>query len=103
MSLEEILDDMESEELEKQRLAEWKKKHHIAIRWNWNFTNFKRFASHFLKRNNNEDQWIFDYESWVDTLKLDGEYKHPSEWCEFYYQEDWDTEKMKKSLLSMKK
>ena len=48
------------------------------------------------------DQWVFDYESWVDTLNPD-RYEHPSKWAEFYYEQDWDLEKMNKSLESLKR
>lgn len=102
MALEDILEDMEYEELRNKYENDWKKKHQLAIQCKWNFTNFKRFISQFLKRNNNEDQWVFDYESWVDTLKPD-RYEHPSKWAKFYYEKDWDLEKMNKSIEGLKR
>jgi hypothetical protein len=103
MALEDILEDMEYEELRNKYEAEWKIKHQLAVEWKWNFTNFKRFISQFLKcKNYSEDQWIFDYESWVETLKPD-RYEHPSKWAEFHYQDDWDIEKVNKSLESLKR
>jgi hypothetical protein len=102
MALEDILEDMEYEQFRNEFETEWKKKHQLAIKWNWNFTNFKRFISQFLKRKYNEDQWVFDYESYVDTLKPD-RYEHPCKWAEFHYQEDWDIEKVNESLESLKR
>ncbi len=81
---------------------EFEEKRKIAVKYNWNFTNFKRFIGQFLKRQNNEDQWVFDYESWVLTLE-ENYYEHPSKWAEEYFGEDWDLVKMNKSLESLKR
>lgn len=73
-----------------------------AVKMGWNFTNFKRFIVQFLKRDNDEDQWVFDYQSFVLTLKPDY-YEHPSEWAQEYFGKDWDGEKMNKQLDKMYK
>jgi hypothetical protein len=79
----------------------------IANRHLWGLTNFKRFIAQFLKTQNNEDQWTFDYESYCFSLGMlkEEKYKwiHPSNWAVEYYQERWNNDKMNKSLESLGK
>ena len=89
---------VEREQFEKH----FEEKRKIAVKYNWNYTNFKRFIGQFLIRKNDEDQWVFDYDSWVLTLKPDY-YEHPSNWAEEFYGKDWDLVKMNKSLESLKR
>tara|TARA_R110000851_G_scaffold45570_1_gene111452 strand:+ start:284 stop:622 length:339 start_codon:yes stop_codon:yes gene_type:complete len=77
----------------------------IANKNLWGLTNFKRFIEQFLKTQNNEDQWTFDYESYccqLSSLKEEKyEWIHPSNWAVEYYQERWNSDKMNKSLKSL--
>lgn len=76
-------------------------KHDRAVKWLWGINNFKRFISQFVKRDNTEEQWCFDYHCFVDQL---GEvYEHPIQWAREFYQEDWDEEKAKESLNNLVK
>lgn len=72
----------------------------IAVGYKWGLSDFKSFISKFLKRENNEDQWTHDYESWVLTLN-EGEYEHPRKWAEDYYNADWDFKKMNTFIISL--
>ncbi|MGK0447560.1 MAG: hypothetical protein ACJA2M_001337 [Polaribacter sp.] len=77
----------------------------IANKNLWGLTNFKRFISQFLKTQNDEDQWTFDYESYCCQLSGLKEQKyewiHPSNWAVEYYQERWNNNKMNKSIKSL--
>ena len=77
----------------------------LANKYLWGLSNFKRFIAQFLKTNNDEDQWTFDYESYCLYLMSLKEQKyewiHPSSWAVEYYQERWDNNKMNKSLKSL--
>lgn len=78
----------------------------LANKYLWGLSNFKRFISQFLKTENDEDQWTFDYQSyclWLTILKKDVFLRllHPSNWAVEYYQDRWDIEKMNKSLESL--
>lgn len=78
------------------------RKHKKAISWHWGLANFKEFISRFLKRQNDEDQWTFDYESYVLDLNEE-KYEHPMIWAAEYYGKDWDEEKLKAGIESLKK
>ena len=78
----------------------------LANRYLWGLSNFKRFISQFLKTDNTEDQWTFDYESYclyLTMLKKDNFLllMHPSNWAIEYYQERWDNKKMNNSIESL--
>lgn len=68
------------------------RKHKKAIEWNWGLDNFKQFMTRFIKRDMDEDQWTFDYESYVLDLNEE-KYEHPQIWAAEYYGNDWDKEK----------
>ena len=80
----------------------------LANKYLWGLSNFKRFIAQFLKTENDEDQWTFDYESYclyLTILKKDVflKYLHPSNWAVEFYQERWDNDKMNKSLESLRR
>ena len=102
MNLNETFDDLDFEKFEIEFEKQWKIKHQQAVKWLWNLTNFKRFISQFLKRNNSEDQWTSDYKSWVDSIIIN-KYEHPSSWAKEYYQNDWNLEAVNKSIQSLGK
>ena len=92
MTIEQILDDIECEQLYDDYEKQWKKKHAIAMQRNLTFQKFKNYIAQFLNRKYSEDQWVMDYQLWVDTLKPDRQ-EPISKWAEFYYQGDWDAER----------
>ena len=80
----------------------------LANKYIWGLSNFKRFVSQFLKTENNEDQWIFDYKSYCLYLTMLNKdtflkYLHPINWASEYYQERWDNNKMNKCIKSIGK
>lgn len=58
-------------------------------------SKFKEFVSKYLKTENNEDQWTFDYESYaLHNASLREDYTEPlEEWTIDYYRDRWDLEK----------
>ena len=60
----------------------------IAVKNGWNFNNFKEVVSKSIKRKNDEDQWVFDYQSYCYSLN-ERNYQHPLEWAKEYYEEDF--------------
>lgn len=101
MTIEEQFEDMEFEKKYSEEEKKTAQGITIAEGFGWGFSKFKRFVSQFLKRDNDEDQWVHDYESWVYWLKP-GRYEHPVTWAREFYGEDWDREKEKKSMESIK-
>jgi uncharacterized short protein YbdD (DUF466 family) len=99
--MSDILEDIEFEFAYKKWQEQFEVKRKQAAKWNWNFSNFKRFMSQFLKHTNNEDQWVFDYESYVEALNMEI-YYHPAMWAKEYFRERWDTEKYDKALERLK-
>jgi hypothetical protein len=60
-----------------------------AIKANgWSYTKFKEYISKRITRDNNEDQWVFDYQSWT-IYCTHGEFEHPEFWGKEYYQDCW--------------
>ena len=49
---------------------------------------FKQEVSLGLLTDNNEDQWTFDYESYLLALSR-GKYQSPTNWAKEYYQGRW--------------
>lgn len=92
MTIEQILDDIECEQLYDDYEKQWKKKHAIAIQRNLTSQKFKDYIAQFLNRKYSEDQWVIDYQLWVDTLKPDQQ-EPINQWAEFHYQGDWDAER----------
>lgn len=60
----------------------------IAVGYGFNFKRFKELVCQFITRNNNEDQWVFDYQSYCYALS-ENHYEHPLAWAKEYYQEDY--------------
>ena len=58
----------------------------------WPLSKFKAFVSTFLKTENDEDQWTFDYESFALANYRAAKFYAPKEWAPEYYQERWDNE-----------
>jgi hypothetical protein len=52
-----------------------------------NLTKFKKEISKLLETGNDEDQWTYDYESYLYSL-ASGYYSTPTEWGSEYYIED---------------
>ncbi len=77
------------------------RKHKKAIEWHWGIDNFKRFMSQFIKREMDEEQWTFDYESYVLDLNEE-KYEHPQKWAAEYYGNDWDKEKLDSAIEDLR-
>jgi hypothetical protein len=76
-----------------------------AVSKNYPLSNFKRFVSQYLLYTNDEDQWTFDYESYVLAIyrsKCEGIKQHPMNWAPEHYAENWNHDKFKKSLESLR-
>lgn len=71
----------------------------------WSFSNFKRFISQFLLTNNDEEQWVFDYQSYADNAynnRIPPHKIHPSKWAREFYGDRWDKKKFNKAIESLK-
>ena len=61
----------------------------VARANNMNLTRFKKEIGEGLLTENNEDQWTFDYESYLCGLSNGVVFESPKEWAEQYYFGRW--------------
>lgn len=59
----------------------------VARKNNMNLTKFKKEVKKGLQAINNEDQWTFDYESYLCCISE--LYQSPIAWAEEYYFDRW--------------
>jgi hypothetical protein len=79
-------EDLES--TEREHYATLDKGREVARANNMNLTKFKNEIKQGLLTTNNEDQWTFDYESFLGAIS-NGIYESPTEWAEQYYFGRW--------------
>ena len=79
-------EDLES--TEREHYATLDKGRKVARANDMNLTKFKNEIKQGLLTANNEDQWTFDYESYLGALS-NGIYESPTEWAEQYYFGRW--------------
>jgi hypothetical protein len=94
---EELLDgfeDLQDQEFEVRRK--------IAANYGWNFSNFKKLVSQFITRNNDEDQWVFDFQFYCYCLS-EKHYEHPLKWAKEFYQDDFKTDTYEDFLSRLSK
>jgi hypothetical protein len=94
---EELLDgfeDLEAQEFEVRRK--------IASNYGWNFSNFKKLVAQFITRNNNEDQWVFDFQSYCYCLS-EKHYEHPLKWAKEFYENHFKVAKYEEFLSRLSK
>lgn len=60
----------------------------VAKENDMHLSKFKKEISKGLSTTNNEDQWTFDYQSYLYELS-NGIYESPTDWAERYYHERW--------------
>jgi len=87
-------EDLEAKEFEVRRK--------IASSFGWNFSNFKKLVAQFIERNNNEDQWVFDFKCYCYCLS-ENHYEHPLKWAKEFYQNDFNNDKYKEFLRRLSK
>lgn len=62
----------------------------IAKSHNINFTKFKAEIIKGLVTVNDSEQWIFDYQSYLESLPNCKIFYTPTEWAEEFYYERWN-------------
>jgi len=72
----------------------------IAKKNNINFSKFKQEIFKHLTSENNEDQWTFDYESYLVGIARSKIFQTPTEWGKEYYYERWQMNKNKKNIIN---
>ena len=61
----------------------------IARKHNINLTKFKQEISKHLTTKNDEDQWTWDYQSYLEGLARITIFQAPVEWGKEFYHERW--------------
>jgi len=61
----------------------------IARKHNINLTKFKQEISKHLTTKNDEDQWTWDYQSYLEGLARSTIFQTPIEWGKEFYYERW--------------
>jgi len=83
-----MITESDLEQAEQEFNADMLKGREVARANNMNLTKFKKEVMQGLLTTNDEDQWTFDYESYLGVLS-NGIYKSPTSWAEDYYFGRW--------------
>lgn len=83
-----MFDEDEIEAIETLHNATLNKGIIVAKANNMNLSKFKTEINKGLLTTNDEDQWTFDYESYLGSIS-GGIYVTPTEWGEEYYMDRW--------------
>lgn len=85
-SLDEFFEQLEDEKTE----ADFQKRidlgKSVARKHGWNFGKFKTCIQQLypaLKKSKTEDEWVWDYHSWLFALNII--FESPEEWAKEYY------------------
>lgn len=81
------IQDIELEKLQKQDDELIGKGIGIAKLNEMSLSKFKNIISKHISAENNEDQWTFDYESYLSQIVF--YYETPLQWGELFYNERW--------------
>lgn len=71
----------------------------MSVDRGWGYSSFKNFVSQFVLTENDEEQWQFDFESYV--LSSANKYEHPGTWGLDYYNNRWDIRKYNKFIKEL--
>jgi len=83
-----MIDDFDLEKEERKFSAKMLKGTKVARANNMNLTKFKTEIEKGLLTTNDEDQWTFDYQSFLGAIS-NGIYESPTEWAEEYFNGRW--------------
>jgi len=83
-----MIDEFDLEKEEREFSAKMLKGTKVARANKMSLTKFKTEIEKGLLTTNDEDQWTFDYQSFLGAIS-NGIYENPTEWAEEYFDGRW--------------